>query len=139
MLIAIGLVALVLFQHKIVMPYVMDIAASGLFLEDAGDEKHLNSTHTFLTDSAFLQCNNYIADELFPNHTLTFSKSPLNAFSLGGYRYILNADVEILTSDSLPFTKRYSCRIKYLEDDDVNGLSESDSWSVEGIDGLDDI
>lgn len=138
-LVVIALIALLVFQYKLVMPFVLEIVSSDLFLEDTGDEKNQASANTFMTDSAFGQCNSYIADELFPELSVTFSEKPLNAFSLGGFQYLVNADLEITPSDSTPYTRRYACRIKYLNNKDTTGLSDITNWDIEGISGLDDI
>lgn len=135
----IGLIVLLTFQAKVIMPFVYDVISSGLFLEDSGDEKHRTSTDTPMTSKAFQQCNNYISNELFTEHTFTFSQQPINAFSLGNYEYIINADVEISPADAASFSKRYACRIKYLNKDDLDGVSDLENWSINGLSGLDDI
>ncbi len=137
--IVIALIALLVFQYKLVMPFVLEVASSGLFLEDTGDEKKQASTDTFMTNAAFGQCNAYIANDLFAEHSVTFSKKPLNAFSLGGFQYLVNADLEITPTDATPFTRRYACRIKYLNGQDTMGLSDIANWDIAGISGLDDI
>lgn len=138
-LIVIALIALLVFQIKVVLPFVMDIVASDLFLEDTGDEPNSISTNTIMTDAAFNQCNFYIANELFPEDSLTFSEKPLNAFGLGGFQYIVNSDLEIMHNNAAPSNRRYVCRIKYLNSDDTTGLSDIANWSIDGISGLDDI
>jgi len=138
-LFVVGLIALLAFQYKVVMPFLYDIAASDLFLEDSADKLDRVSTNTLMTDSAFSQCNKYIANELFPEHSFTFPEQPLNAFSLGNYEYLINADIEILPADAAAFTKRYACRIKYENDDDTTVLTDITNWSINGLSGLDDI
>ena len=133
------LIALLTFQIKIVMPFVYDIVASDLFLEDSGDEKSYTSTHSLMTESAFNQCNFYIANELYPDLTFTFQPKPLNAFKLGNFEYVINADVDILPADSAAFIKKYVCRIKYQNKQDTSGLDDIANWSINGISGLDDI
>ncbi len=133
------LIALLVFQYKAVMPLLYDIAASDLFLVDSDDKLNRVSTNTSMTDNAFDQCNSYIANELFPEHSFTFPEQPRNAFSLGNYEYLINADIEILPADAAAFTKRYACRIKYDNEDDTTGLSDSTNWSINGLSGLNDI
>jgi hypothetical protein len=121
------------------MPYVLEIVSSDLFLEDTGDEKNQMSTNTLMTDAAYGQCNSYIADVLFSELSVTFSEKPLNAFSLGGFQYLVNADLEITPIDSAPFTRRFACRIKYLNNKDETGIADNENWDITGISGLDDI
>ena len=134
-----ALAALLAFQYKVVVPYVYDIASSDLFLEDTGDELNRISADTLMTGAAFQQCNSYIANELYPDLSLTFSEKPINAFGLGAYRYIINADLEIMPKDAAMFIKRYACRIKYENGGDTTGLSDIENWSVEGVSGLDNL
>lgn len=136
-IIALGL--LLAFQIKLVMPFVYRVVSSDLFLEDSGDEKNSISKNTMMTDSAFEQCNAYITKELYPDHSFTFSDSPLNAFKLGNFQYIINADADILPSNASSFVRKYVCRIQYLNKADLTGLSDLENWSVNGISGLDDI
>ncbi len=133
------LIALLAFQAKVIMPIVYDIAASDIFLEDSGDEVNRISTDTAMTEAAYKQCNFYIANELLPEHTFTFSKQPLNAFSLGNYAYVINADLKIMPNNAASFTRRYVCRIKYLNEDDNTGISDFENWSIDGFSGLDNI
>lgn len=132
-----GLVILLVFQAKVVMPYVYDIAASDLFLENSGDEANRASSTTPMTEAAFNQCNIFIASDYFSNDTVSFSDSPINAFSLGNFRYIINADINIQPSDGTSFSKRYVCRIQYSDGQDMSGISDSDNWPIDGISGLD--
>ena len=138
-LFVVGLIALLAFQYKVVMPILYDIAASDFFLVDSDDKLDRVSTNTLMTDNAFSQCNSYIANDLFPEHSFTFPEQPLNAFSLGNYEYLINAYIEILPADAAAFTKRYACRIKYENEDDTTGLADISNWSIKGLSGLDDI
>ena len=135
------LAGLFAFQAKVIMPVIYDIAASDFFLEDSGDEKNRMTTSNLLTNSAFDQCNKHIENEFSPKNTITFPDQPLNAFSLGNFQYVINADIEILPTDGngIPFTRKYVCRINYLEKNDQSGISNSENWSVDGLSGLDDI
>ena len=133
------LIALLVFQYKAVMPILYDIAASDFFLVDSDDKLNRVSTNTLMTDNAFNQCNSYIANELFPENSFIFPELPLNAFSLGNYEYLINADIEILPADAAALSKRYACRIKYDNEDDTTGLADLSNWSINGLSGLDDI
>lgn len=138
-LFVICLIALLVFQYKAVMPLLYDIAASDLFLVDSGDKLNRVSINTSMTDHAFKQCNSHIVNELFPDHSFTFPAHPLNAFSLGNYEYLINADIEILPADAASFSKRYACRIKYDNEDDTTGVSDISNWSIKGLSGLNEI
>ncbi|MFW5442878.1 MAG: hypothetical protein ACKE51_01025 [Methylococcaceae bacterium] len=138
-LLVIGIIALLAFQAKFIMPMVYDVATSDIFLETSGDERNNLSSNNAMTDIAYTQCNAHIANELLSEYSLTFTDSPINAFSLGNYRYVINADFEISPTDAASFNKRYVCRIKYDNGDDKSGLSDLENWSIEGLSGLDNI
>lgn len=138
-LVIIALIALLVFQIKVVIPFVTNIASSDLFLEDSGDEQNRLSASTIMTSAAYGQCNSYIENEILNNYTLTFAAKPLNVFGLGNFQYVMNADVEIMPATGMPVFKRYACLIKYHKGSDGSGLANVDNWSVEGISGLDDI
>lgn len=128
--------ALLVFQSKVIMPYIYDIAASDLFLEDTGDEKNDISSANLMTLAAFDQCNNNIASELLPDSTLVFSDTFINAFSLGSHQYVLNANLEIQPDSAPVFSKRYVCKIKYSKGNDTSVLNVDENWSIIGISGL---
>jgi len=138
-LLIIGLAALLALQAKVVMPYIYEIAASDLFLEDSGDEMNRQSASNQMTLAAFSQCNAYIANNELPDYTVTFSQAAINAFSLGNFRYVVNADIDIQPADSTAFTRRYVCRIKFSNDEDNTDTSTPDNWSIEGLSGLENI
>ncbi|MCF6203325.1 MAG: hypothetical protein L3J59_06585, partial [Methylococcaceae bacterium] len=76
---------------------------------------------------------------ILPNETLSFSESPTSAFSMGNFEYIISSDVEISPPDEASYTRKYSCRIRYLEKDDTTNITDPDNWSISGIAGLDNI
>ena len=131
-----GLVALILFQNKAVMPLVQKIAASGLFLEDSGDEGSRIATSTNMTNYAFMQCNKEIRDEVDSETNIIFPSEPLQSWTLGNYRYIVNAEVELISKDGASIFKKYACQARYEEGDNLEGVMDSDNWSISGISGL---
>ena len=94
-----GLAILLLSQYKVIMPFIYKVAASDLFLVDSKDQASQLPISTPLSDIAFTHCNNYIKSELGPDVTITFPEKPLNAWTLGNYQYLINAEVTI-TSDT---------------------------------------
>ncbi|MEE9337648.1 MAG: hypothetical protein V3U87_06175 [Methylococcaceae bacterium] len=136
---AIGFVALIAFQAKVIMPWVYDIVASDLFLEDSGDDPSRFSSNTAMTDKAFEQCKTNIASKILPDETLSFTEKPTSAFSLGNFEYIISSDIEISPPDEASYTRKYACRIRFLEKDDTANITDPDNWSISGISGLDNI
>lgn len=135
----VGLVALILFQNKAIMPLVQEIAASGLFLEDTGDEGSRVATSTNMTNFAFIQCNKEIRDEIDSETNIIFPSEPLQSWPIGNYKYIINAEIELNSEDGSSFFKKYACSIQYDEGSDLEGVMDSDNWTVNGISGISEL
>jgi hypothetical protein len=136
-ILVIGIVALLAFQAKVIMPWVYDIVASDLFLVDSGDDPSRFSANTLMTDKAFEQCNANIANEILTEQTLSFAEAPTSAFSLGNFEYIISSDLKISPANEASYIKKYACRIKYLEKDDTTNVIDPDNWTITGISGFD--
>ena len=132
----VGLVALILFQNKAIMPFVEKIAASDLFLVDTGDEGSRIATSTNMTNFAFIQCNKEVRDEIDSETNIIFPSEPLQSWTLGGYKYIVTADIEVISNDSTSFFKKYACHIQYDKGEDLEGVMDSDNWSINGLSGI---
>lgn len=139
LILIIGVVALLAFQAKVLMPMIYDFVATDIFMEDNGDDPNRISTSTAMTDHAFQQCNQYIATEMYSDHTFTFSDQTLNSFGLGNFEYLINATIDVQPANEASYTRTYACRIKYDDQDDTAGVNDLDNWSVSGISGLDDL
>lgn len=131
-----GLIVLSATQYKLLMPLVYKVVESDLFLVQSKDEGSRFSIDTQMTETAFQQCNNYIKAKLSPDETVNFSEKPLNAWSLGNYDYVVNADINVTSSTSATVNKKYVCRITYNDKDDLKGASDFNNWSVVGVSGL---
>lgn len=136
----ISLIALLVLQSQAVMPWVHSVISSGLFIEkddgvgDAGAEIVDN-----MTNWAFTHCNSSIKNDIGEEFDVLFAEQPINAWGIGNYQYVINSEIEIIPSNAPSFIKRYACRIKYTDKEDLTGLSNLDNWSIDGISGLDDL
>ena len=133
------LAALLLFQSKVVVPLVSDIASSALFLKYTETQADSQSKITPMSNYAFMHCNNYVNEEIGSESAITIPTEPINAWDIGGYQYVINAEVEISSSTDAPSFKKYVCRIEYDNGSDQDGVMDSENWSVHGLSGLDDI
>lgn len=134
-----GLIGLILIQRELIMPLIYKVIQSDLFLVDTKDQGSASPISNSLTDLAFTHCNNYIKSELGSDVTINFPEKPINAWSLGNYQYVINAEVDITSDSSNTVTKKYVCRINYNNKDNEEGALDSANWSVYGLSGLDDI
>ncbi|MBL6985990.1 MAG: hypothetical protein ISR72_02905 [Methylobacter sp.] len=133
------LTTLILIQQKVIMPFVYKVIQSDLFLVDSKDQGGQLSITTPLTGIAFMHCNNYIKSKLGPDVSISFAEKPLNAWSLGNYQYVINAEFDITSPTESTITKKYVCRINYKNGSNDEGSLDFSNWSIEGLSGLDSI
>ncbi|WKJ90099.1 hypothetical protein QZJ86_19130 [Methylomonas montana] len=135
---ALCLAALLAIQIKFFLPFMYDIAASDLFLVESKDAANPMSISTDMTALAFAHCNTYIKNNADEDQSFSFPTQATNAWTLGNYEYIVNADVEISSKDSPSAVRHYACRIQYSKGDDTSGVNDFDNWNIEGVGGLTD-
>ncbi len=133
------LAVLLALQIKLLQPWLMDVASSDLFLEESQDLANPMAISNDMTALAFSHCNNYITKQLNSEHTASFSNQPTNAWSIGNYEYILNAEIDIATKETPSTIHHYVCRIQYKKGDDLSGSNDFENWSVEGLTGIPDL
>ncbi|MFU8789630.1 MAG: hypothetical protein ACNA7G_11420 [Methylobacter sp.] len=135
----VALSVLLLLQKEVVMPFVHKVIQSDLFLVDSNDQGDQLAISTPLTALAFSHCNNYIKSKIDPDTSISFSEKPINAWSLGNYQYVINAEVDITSPTTSTSTKKYACRINYKNGDDQEGILDFNNWSIEGLSGFDSL
>jgi hypothetical protein len=135
----VSLVALLVFQKEVVMPFVYKVVQSDLFLVESKDQGGQIAISTPLTGLAYKHCNSYIKSKLGPDASLSFPDKPLNAWSLGNYQYVINAEIDITSATASTVTQKYVCRITYKNGDNEEGSLDFANWSIEGLSGLDTI
>ncbi|PKM12777.1 MAG: hypothetical protein CVV13_04000 [Gammaproteobacteria bacterium HGW-Gammaproteobacteria-3] len=129
-------IGLIILQRELFMPFIYKVVGSDFFLVDSKDTGSQDAISNELTDLAFAHCNRHIKNELDDdNLSVIFPNKPLNAWSIGNYQYVINANVEII-SESGSQIKRYVCRISYDKGDDQSGTLDADNWSVYGLSGI---
>lgn len=134
-----SLAILLLIQKEIVLPFVYKVVQSDLFLIDSKDQGSQTSISTPLTGLAFTHCNSHIKSKLGPEVSINFPEKPLNAWSLGNYQFVINAEIDITSATTSTITKKYVCRINYKNGDNDEGALNFSNWSIEGLSGLDSI
>lgn len=134
-----GIVILLLIQQKAIMPLAYKAAQSDLFLEDTDDQGSREAISNPMTEIAFKQCNEYIKDELGEKLTLSFTNAPINAWGLGNYEYLVNADISISDNNNPAKTERYACRIQYDKSNEGNDTMNKENWSIIGVSGIDEL
>ncbi len=136
----VALIALLVFQSKAVMPWVHSVISSDLFIEkDDGVGDAGAPVIDDMTQWAFEHCNSSIKNDMDEEFNVLFAEQPINAWGIGNYQYVINSEIEIIPNNAQSFSKRYVCRIKYTNKEDLTELSNLDNWSVNGISGLNDL
>lgn len=135
LLFILGLAALIMFQGEVVMPLVNKVIQSDLFLVESKDEASQLPISNEMTSFAFTHCNNHIKANLDQNTVISFPEKPINAWSLGNYQYVINAEYST-TKDNQATTSKYACRITYKNGDSIEGASDINNWSIDGISEL---
>ncbi|MDF1582598.1 MAG: hypothetical protein RQ733_07880 [Methyloprofundus sp.] len=130
------LIGLIMFQKEAVMPLAKKVVSSDLFLVDSEDKGSRFASSTTMTNYAFIQCNKGIREEIDSETNISFPAQPLQSWSLGNYRYIINAEIELSPPSGAAFFKKYACQIQYEEESNLEGVMDSDNWSITGISGL---
>lgn len=134
----VGIGVLILLTQKVILPLVYDVAKSDAFLIDSKDQGSQLPISNSMTEIAFTHCNNYIKEELGSDFSITFQPKALHSWSLGNYEYVINSELT-MTSNANTSTKKYACRIAYANGDNLDGALDFSNWSIEGIDGIDEI
>ncbi len=138
-ILVVGIVALLVFQAKGVMPLVYDVISSGAFLEDSPDEASQLTVSNEMTFFAFTHCNTYISDEIGSDFSIQYPEKSTNAWTMGNYQYIVNAKIELTPTNAASFSRTYACRINYNEKDNLSVADNIDNWSIDGLSGLNDL
>ena len=130
------LIGLIFFQKEVVLPFAEWVASTDLFLEDSGNDGSRIANSTPMTNHAFNQCNIEIRNIIDDETLINFPINPLQSWSLGNYKYLINADIELINASGESFFRKYACQIQYDEGSDLTGIMDSDNWDISGLSGI---
>jgi hypothetical protein len=132
----VSLVGLIFFQKEVVLPFAEWVASSDIFLENSGDEGSRIANSSPMTNHAFNQCNIGVRNEIDEEISINFPNVPLQSWSLGNYKYLINAEIELTTAPGESFFKKYACQIQYDDGSDLSEVMDSDNWDISGLSGI---
>lgn len=135
----VAFIGLIVFQREVVMPLVLEVVKSDLFLSDTDDIGSNYPVSDSMTNFANMHCNHYITDKLGKDLQVNFTEKPLNAWTLGNYTYLINSELSIVDTEGRPLIKKFVCRISYKPGSQIDGAPDYTNWSVYGLSGLDGI
>ncbi|CAI8976570.1 hypothetical protein [Methylocaldum szegediense] len=124
------IILLYVILEKAVVPFVMDVADSGLFYENEAEEEQLGSIRNERTDFALMHCKNSIKEEGMLPDNADFLDSKYDAWALGNRTYIVRSGVRVLDAEKGQVDRKFACKIRLVENDP----SDFKNWSILGID-----
>jgi hypothetical protein len=124
------IIALYAFNDKAVVPFILDVANSTLYLKETEDDDPLGEVRNARTDVALLRCENEVREGRGAAAVLSAAEREYKAWSLGDLTYIINASVDLPGENGAPARYRYACKIHW------NGkeMNDAGNWSVYGTD-----
>ncbi len=133
-----SVIAIVVFQRDVLIPFAKDTAKSDLFLIESKDQGSMMTQSNDMTQFAFQHCNTLLKADLDPKTTVKLAEKPLNAWSLGNYEYVVSAEADVSHEGEAAKKHKYVCRISFKNGDDTSGAAEFENWSLDGLSKVDD-
>ncbi len=119
---------IVLIQY--VTPLVIDVTSSDLYIEETDDYASVIAKSTPMTEIASTFCFNELAEEYDTMTDIDVSKVEHTAWSMGGYHYIVKANIPANQSpDNLQHIM--VCEISY--DSASQAPNTPENWNVTGL------
>jgi hypothetical protein len=124
------IIALYAFNDTAVVPFVLDVANSTLYLKETEDDDPLGEVRNARTDVALLHCENEVREGRGGAAVPSASEREYKAWSLGDLTYIIKASVDLPGENGALARYRYACKIHW------NGkeMNDAGNWSVYGAD-----
>jgi hypothetical protein len=116
--------------EKAVIPFVMDVAESELFFENAAEEEQLGNVRNERTDFALMHCKNSIKEDGMLPENADFLNSKYDAWALGNRTYIVRSGVTVMDPEKGHVDRKFACKIRLVENDPT----DFKNWSILGID-----
>lgn len=123
-------VTLYLFNDKAVVPFILEVANSALYLKETQDDDPLGDVRNARTAAAQLRCENHLREDRDAAAVQVAPDSGYQAWSIGDFTYVVKAGVELPGEDGAPARYRYACKIHW----NAREMNDPDNWSVYGMD-----
>jgi hypothetical protein len=129
-LLALFVVGLYVFQNKAVLPFIMNVVESDLFVEKEKGDEQLGKISNERTALALSHCQVFMKDRGQAPQDAVFNSDDYEAWALGNQTYLIKSYVDINRAEKGVARKAFACKIRYTGGDDA----DSNSWSVQGLD-----
>lgn len=119
--------------NKAIVPFVMQMMDSELFLEKEDEEpEELGKISNERTGYALTHCKNAMKEDRQVPENAIFNDNEYEAWALGGKAYLIRSHVTMpaAAGGEGPLDRKFACKIK-LEGADAG---DANSWSISGID-----
>ncbi|QSA99070.1 hypothetical protein JWZ97_07645 [Methylococcus sp. EFPC2] len=118
--------------NKVIVPFVMKVMDSELFLEKEDEEEpeELGKISNERSGYAFLHCKQAVKEEKSIPENSIFNDKDYEAWALGGKAYLIRGHVTLPAGGEGPADRKFGCKIK-LEGKDA---ADAASWSILGVD-----
>lgn len=126
---AVYVIALYVILNKAVVPFVLSVANSELFVGDASQGGEPTQVHDDRTAMALLQCNRFVQDKFDEKATLAFENAAYQAWDIGFGRFLIKSQVDVTEPNAATIRKNYVCELKHTGGD----LAEHSNWKLQGL------
>lgn len=118
--------------NKVIVPFVMKVMDSELFLEKEDEEEpeELGKISNERTGYAFMHCKQAVKEEKGIPENAIFNDKDYEAWALGGKAYLIRSRVTLPAGGEGPGERKFACKIRLTGGD----ASDADNWSLLGID-----
>lgn len=124
------IIALYVFNDKAVVPFILDVAQSSLYMKETQDDDPLGEIRNARTDAAQLHCENQLRDDQGAAAVRTPTDTAYKAWSIGDFTYVIKGSVELPGENGKPVGYRYACKIHWNNKE----MNDPENWSVYGMD-----
>lgn len=123
-------IALYVFNDKAVVPFILEVTKSTLYLKETEDDDPLGEVRNARTDLAQLHCENQLRDNRGAAAVPSATDTAYKAWSIGDFTYVIKAAVELPGENGAPAHYRYACKIHW----NAKEMNDARNWSVYGMD-----
>ncbi len=129
-LLALFVLGLYVFQNKAVLPFIMKIVDSDIFVDKGEDDEQLGKINNERTALALSHCQVFMKEKGRAPQDAAFGNDDYEAWALGNHTYLIKSYIEINHPEKGTMRKPFACKIRYTGGDET----DANSWSVQGLD-----
>jgi len=129
-LLVLFIISLYVVNDKAVVPFILDVANSTLYLKETADDDPLGEIRNARTDAAQLHCENQLRKDQGAAAVPSATDPAYKAWSIGDFTYVIKGSLDLPGESGEGAHFRYACKIHWNAKD----MNDADNWSVFGMD-----